>query len=86
MAAKKKSKKKTTKRKSALKAVLTRKYERTRASIRRQLLENAATHYRPEVEAMRAVIEELAVDDDFWETMERVATHTSWRPSARRRR
>ncbi len=80
----KKSKKKTTKRKPARAAALTRKFDRTRASIRRQLLENAATHYRPEVEAMRAVIEELAVDDDFWETMERVATQTEWRPSARR--
>lgn len=74
----KKSKKKTTKRKS------TRKFDRTRASIRRKFLGDAATHYRPDVAAMRAAIEELAVDDDFWETMERVATHTAWRPTARR--
>ena len=76
MAAKKKSKKKTKQRKPARK-------ERIRASIRRQFLADAANHYRPEVEAMRAAVEELAVDDDFWETMERVATHTEWRPSAR---
>lgn len=85
MAAKKKSKKKTTKRKSARsKADAARKYERKRSSIRRRFLEDAATHYRPEVEAMRAVIEELAVDDHFWETMLRVAEHAEWRPTARR--
>ncbi|KKM96318.1 hypothetical protein LCGC14_1179330 [marine sediment metagenome] len=78
MAAKKKSKKKI-KRKPAR-----NKYERTRASIRRRFLEDAATHFRPEVEEMRAAIEELSADDHFWETMERVAMHTTWRPSARR--
>ncbi len=50
-----------------------------RPSIRRRFLEDAATHYRPEVEAMRAAIEELSADDHFWKTMERVAMHTAWR-------
>ena len=84
MTAKKKSKKKTTKRKPARPAAAARIYQRTRASIRRRLLEDAASHYRPEVAAMRGVIEELSTDDEFWETMERVVVHTAWRPSARR--
>ena len=83
MAAKKKSKKKAT-RKPSLGSV-SRRYQRTRASIRRRFLEDA-THYRPEVEAMRAAVEELSGDDDFWQTMESIARHTEWRPTARRAR
>lgn len=86
MATKKKSKKKTKGKPGRRSPAVLRKYkhERTRAFIRRRFLEDATNNYRPEVEAMRAVVEELAGDDDFWDTMERVAKHIEWRPSARR--